>query len=368
MINVTKPFLPPLEEILPSLEAIWEGGTLSNGGPFHQELERRLADYLEVPYVSLFCNATIALITAQQALGVTGEVITTPYSFVATTHALHWMGNTPVFVDVEPQSLTIDPSKIDAATTDRTAAIMPLHCYGNTCDASAIDAIARKHHLPVIYDACHSFGVKDEGGSVFRHGDVAVVSFHATKVFNTFEGGLLVCRSADMKQRVDQLKNFGFVDETSVVEPGINGKMSEFNAMLGIHQLKHMPEILEARGQRDQLYRQLLKDVAGIQCQRPIRQTQRNYAYFPIFVQDNFPLSRDELYLLLQQNGIYGRRYFYPLISEFPMYADMPSSDNLELAAAFKASRQVICLPLYPDLPMESIEAICRHIAGVTRD
>ena len=367
MINVTKPFLPPLAEILPSLEAIWESGWLSNGGPFHQALEVELAEYLGVAHVSLFCNATIALITAQQALAVEGEVITTPYSFVATTHALHWMRNTPVFVDVEPDSLTLDPAKIEAAITERTAAIMPMHCYGNTSNVAAIESIANKHGIPVIYDACHSFGVKDEGGSVFRHGDIAVASFHATKVFNTFEGGLLVSRSAEMKQRIDHLKNFGFVDETTVIEPGMNGKMSEFNAMLGIHQLKHMPEILAAREQRDQLYRQLLQHADGIQCQRPLRQTQRNYAYFPIFVQDNFPLSRDELYWLLQEKGIYGRRYFYPLISEFPMYADMPSSDNQALSVAFKASRQVICLPLYPDLPLQSVEEICGHIVGVTR-
>ena len=364
MTNVTKPFLPPLSEILPSLEAIWESGWLSNGGPFHQELERELAAFLEVPHVSLFCNATVALITAQQALGIQGEVITTPYSFVATTHALHWMRNTPIFVDVEPDSLSLDPSKIEAAISDRTAAIMPLHCYGNTCDVAAIDAIARKYGLPVIYDACHSFGITDGGGSVFRHGDVSVASFHATKVFNTFEGGLLVSRSKEMKQRVDHLKNFGFVDETTVIEPGMNGKMSEFNAMVGVHQLKYMPEVLAARGVRDQLYRRRLDAVAGIQCQNPIRQHQRNYAYFPIFVQDDFPLSRDALYEHLKVHGIFGRRYFYPLISEFPMYAELASSDVRGLPVALAASRQVICLPLYPDLALTEIENICDLIAG----
>ena len=363
MTNVTKPFLPPLAEIMPSLEAIWESGWLSNGGPFHQALEEELANYLDVPYVSLFCNATIALITAQQALGIRGEVITTPYSFVATTHALHWMQNTPVFIDCESDALTLDPLKIEAAITERTAAIMPMHCYGNTCDVEAINSIAQRYRLPVVYDACHSFGVEDEGGSVFRHGDMSVVSFHATKVFNTFEGGLLVSRSKEMKQRVDHLKNFGFVDETTVIEPGMNGKMSEFNAMIGVHQLKYMPEIISARAERDQLYRERLNGIEGIHCQPPIRQTVRNYAYFPIFVQDNFPLSRDALYEHLQGHGFFGRRYFYPLISEFPMYCDLPSAGRHLLPTAFGASRRVICLPLYPDLEISTVDAICNLIA-----
>ena len=367
MTNVTKPFLPPLAEVLPSLEAIWESGWLSNGGPFHQALEEELARYLGVPYVSLFCNATIALITAQQALGIRGEVITTPYSFVATTHALHWMQNTPVFIDCEPDALTLDPLKIEAAITERTAAIMPMHCYGNTCDVEAIETIAQRYHLPVIYDACHSFGVEDEGGSIFRHGDISVVSFHATKVFNTFEGGLLVSRTKEMKQRVDHLKNFGFVDETTVIEPGMNGKMSEFNAMIGVHQLKYMPKIISARAERDQLYRGRLKNVEGIYCQPPIRQTVRNYAYFPIFVQDDFALSRDELYERLREQGIFGRRYFYPLISEFPMYRDLPSAAQHLLPAAYKASRSVICLPLYPDLAISVVETICDLIEEAAR-
>ena len=348
---------------MPSLEAIWESGWLSNGGPFHQALEEELANYLDVPYVSLFCNATIALITAQQALGIRGEVITTPYSFVATTHALHWMQNTPVFIDCESDALTLDPLKIEAAITERTAAIMPMHCYGNTCDVEAINSIAQRYRLPVVYDACHSFGVEDEGGSVFRHGDISVVSFHATKVFNTFEGGLLVSRSKEMKQRVDHLKNFGFVDETTVIEPGMNGKMSEFNAMIGVHQLKYMPEIISARAERDQLYRERLNGIEGIHCQLPIRQTVRNYAYFPIFVQDNFPLSRDALYEHLQGHGFFGRRYFYPLISEFPMYCDLPTAGRHLLPTAFGASRRVICLPLYPDLEISTVDAICNVIA-----
>ena len=366
LINVTKPFLPPLAEVLPSLEAIWESGWLSNSGPFHQALEQELAIYLDVPYVSLFCNATIALITAQQALSIEGEVITTPYSFVATTHALHWMRNTPVFVDIEPDSLSLNPAKIESAITERTAAIMPLHCYGNTCDVAAIDAIAKKHQIPVIYDACHSFGVTDDNGSIFRHGDISVVSFHATKVFNTFEGGLLVSRSADMKRRVDHLKNFGFVDEETVIEPGINGKMSEFNAMVGLHQLKYMPAILEARSERDQLYRKRLAHLEGITCQQPIRQSRRNYAYFPIFVEDSFPLSRDALYEELKQAKIFGRRYFYPLISEFPMYQDLVSANPHDLPVAINASRRVICLPLYPDLELDAVNQVADVIENIS--
>jgi dTDP-4-amino-4,6-dideoxygalactose transaminase len=356
---VTKPFLPPLDEIMPSLEAIWESGCLSNGGPFHDALEKELAVYFGVPHVSLFCNATIALITAQQALGVEGEIITTPYSFVATSHAILWMRNTPVFVDVEPNSLTLDPSHLEAAINENTAAIMPLHCYGNTCSVAAIEKIAQRHQLPVIYDACHSFDVKDDGGSVFRHGDISVASFHATKVFNTFEGGMLVSRCDKVKERVDHLKNFGFVNETTVVGPGINGKMSEFNAMVGLHQLRYMPEILRARAERDTAYRQRLDPLPGIQCMEPVRQVQRNYAYFPILVQDSFALSRDQLYECLKENNVSGRRYFYPLISEFPPYSGLATAEASLLPVAFEASRRIICLPLYPDLGLEEVDRIC---------
>lgn len=362
MTNVTKPFLPPLEAVIPYLERIWASGILSNNGPLHKELETALVDFLGVPHVSLFCNATIALITAQQALNVSGEVITTPYSFVATSHSLRWMGNQPIFVDIEPTSLTIDPTRLEAAITERTKAIMPLHCYGNTCAVEAIQEIADKHSLKVIYDACHSFGVEDEGGSVLRHGDISVVSFHATKVFNTFEGGLLVCSDAETKEKVDHLKNFGFVDETIVVEAGINGKMSEFNAAVGLAQLDYMPSVLDRREALDRLYRQRLNDVPGIRCQTQVRQYKKNFSYFPIFVDENYRLSRDDLYDALKQEGIFPRRYFYPLIPEFDMYKNIRSGRPENLPNAVEASRKVICLPLYPDLGSEEVNRICNVI------
>lgn len=362
-MNVTKPFLPPLDEVLPYLERIWKTGVLSNSGPFHNELERALERFLGVGHVSLFCNATVALITAQQALGLQGQIITTPYSFVATTHAIRWMGNEPVFVDIERESLCMDPALIESAVTDNTVAIMPLHCYGNTCDTERITEVADRHGLKIIYDACHSFGVSDHQGSVLRHGDVSVVSFHATKVFNTFEGGLLITESPEIKQKVDHLKNFGFVDETVVIESGINGKMSEFNAAVGLAQLPHFPEVISRRAKLDAQYRDLLSGINGIRCLTPVRQITRNYAYFPIFVEPEYGISRDALYEKLRAKGVFGRRYFYPLIPEFDMYKDVPSGDTTSLPKALSASRQVICLPLYPDLSEDEVSLICALIA-----
>lgn len=350
--------------MLPYLEQIWASGVLSNSGPFHTELERALESFLGVGHVSLFCNATVALITAQQALGLKGQIITTPYSFVATSHAIRWMGNEPIFVDVEPDSLCLNPDLIESAVTDDTVAIMPLHCYGNTCDTAGIASVAERHGLKIIYDACHSFGVSDHQGSVLKHGDISVVSFHATKVFNTFEGGLLITESPEIKQKVDHLKNFGFVDETVVIESGINGKMSEFNAAIGLAQLPHFPGVISARAKLDAQYRDLLSNINGIRPLTPVRQSARNYAYFPIFVEDQYGMSRDELYEKLRANGIFGRRYFYPLIPEFDMYKDIVSGSTDGLPEAFTASRQVICLPLYPDLSEEQVTGICELIAG----
>lgn len=364
MITVTKPFLPPLEDLRPYLERIWDTQILSNNGPLHQELERSLEKILGVQHVSLFCNATVALIVAQQALGISGEVITTPYSFVATSHSLHWMGNKPVFADIDPASLTLDPAQVEKAITADTQAIMPLHCYGNTCDVEALQLIADKHGLSIIYDACHSFGVEDAGGSVLRHGDLSVVSFHATKVFNTFEGGLLVCHTAEMKEKVDNLKNFGFLDETVVVEAGINGKMSEFNAAVGLAQLPYLSSILAAREQIDHLYRERLEGIAGLTCFPVVRQTKKNFAYFPVFVEEGFPIERDSLYQKLRDKGVYPRRYFYPLISDFDMYRDIPSAAAEKLPMARMRSKQVICLPLYPDLSHDDVHQICDIIGG----
>lgn len=349
-IYVTQPQLPPLEEFLPSLQRIWDSRQLTNGGPFHQELERALCDYLGVEHIALFCNGTLALVTALQALRVTGEVITTPYSFVATSHALLWNGIRPVFVDVDPETLNLDPAKIEAAITPQTTAIMPVHCYGRPCDTQAIQRIADTYNLRVIYDAAHAFGVEDAQGSVLRHGDLSVLSFHATKVFNTFEGGAIVCPDAKTKQRIDHLKNFGFVDEVTVVAPGINGKMSEFNAALGLLQLKHIDEAIARRAEVDARYRQGFAGLPGLRCLSTGQHRRVNHAYFAVLIGPECACSRDQLYERLVEQGIRARRYFYPLISSFPMYRGLPSSAPALLPHAARAAEQVLCLPIYPDL------------------
>lgn len=362
-IYVTQPYLPPLEEFTPYLEQIWENKILTNGGPFHQQLEKALCEYLGVEHIALFSNGTIALITALQALRITGEVITTPYSFVATAHSLLWNGNKPVFVDVEPTTLNIDPAKIEAAITPQTTAIMPVHCYGNPCDVDAIQKIADNYNLKVIYDAAHAFGVQCHCGSVLNHGDLSVLSFHATKVFNTFEGGAIICPDAKTKQRIDHLKNFGFVDETTVVAPGINGKMSEINAAFGMLQLKHVFAIAQRRAEIDAHYREGFKGVRGIHCLPQSGQVVANHSYFPILVEADYPLSRDDLYQKLKDHGINGRRYFYPLISEFPMYRGLPSAALTNLPIATEAARKVLCLPIYPALDSEQQGRIIKVIA-----
>lgn len=363
-IYVTQPYLPPLEEFVPYLEKIWENKILTNGGPFHQQLEQALCDYLGVKHVALFSNGTLALITALQALRVTGEVITTPYSFVATSHALHWHGNKPVFVDVEPNTLNMDPAKIEAAITPQTTAIMPVHCYGNPCDTAAIQKIADNYNLRVIYDAAHAFGVQDAGGSVLRHGDLSVLSFHATKVFNTFEGGAIICPDAKTKQRIDHLKNFGFVDEVTVVAPGINAKISEINAAFGLLQLKHMHHVMQRRAEIDALYREKLQGVKGIQCLPQAGQTVANHSYFPVLVKPDYPMSRDALYEKLKDNGIHARRYFYPLISNFPMYRGLPTAARANLHVAASAAEQVLCLPIYPALTSDDQQRVIETVLG----
>jgi dTDP-4-amino-4,6-dideoxygalactose transaminase len=363
-IFVTQPFLPPLEEFIPSLEKIWDTKILTNGGPFHQELEQALCDYLGVEHVCLFTNGTIALVTALQALRVTGEVITTPYSFVATSHSLLWNGVKPVFVDVDSRTLNLDPAKIEAGITRQTTAILPVHCYGHPCEVEAIQTIADRYNLKVIYDAAHAFGVKDKGGSLLRHGDLSVLSFHATKVFNTFEGGAIVCPDLKTKVRIDKLKNFGHDGEVTVVAPGINGKMSEFNAALGLLQLKYIDQALARRKQIDRRYRELLEGVKGIRCLEDAGEAVANYAYFPILVEPGYALSRDELYSLMKDNGVHPRRYFYPLISDFPMYRELPSAHRENLPVAGTAAREVLCLPIYPALEMAEVESIARLIAA----
>jgi dTDP-4-amino-4,6-dideoxygalactose transaminase len=363
-IYVTQPLLPPLEEFIPYLQQIWDSKILTNGGPFHQQLEQALCDYLGVKYIALFTNGTIALVTALQALRIKGEVITTPYSFVATSHSLLWNGIKPVFVDIDPHTLNLDPDKIEAAITSQTTAIMPVHCYGHPCDVARIQKIADNYNLKVIYDAAHAFGVEDAQGSILRHGDLSMLSFHATKVFNTFEGGAIVCPDAKTKVRIDQLKNFGHVGEVTVVAPGINGKMSEFNAALGLLQLKYIDQAIVRRKEIDAAYRERLKGVKGIHCLKDAGEKIANYSYFPILVEADYPISRDDLYQKLKDIGIHPRRYFYPLISDFPMYRGLPSAHRENLPAATVAALQVLCLPIYPDLEMSVIDEVTRFIAA----
>ena len=361
-IFVTQPSLPPLQDLLPYLEQIWENKVLTNGGPFHKQLEQALCDYLGVPHISLFSNGTIALIAALKALNITGEVITTPYSFVATAHSLLWNNITPVFVDIDPVTLNLDPSKIEAAITPNTKAIMPVHVYGHPCDVDAIDAIAKRHNLKVIYDAAHAFGVQCHCGSVLNHGDLSVLSFHATKVLNTFEGGAIISSNVEIKNDIDKQKNFGFENEVSVTKTGLNGKMNEFSAALGLLQLQDINKQIEKRKVIDTAYREGLKGMTGIRCHAPPAPQKSNYSYFPIFLESDYPLTRDQLYDNLKANGINSRRYFYPLISEFSMYRELPSAGRNNLPVAAEIADRVLCLPIYPGLEYEQVAMIVRLI------
>ena len=362
-IYVTQPYLPPLEEFIPYLEKIWETKKLTNGGPFHQQLEKALCEFLGVEHIALFTNGTLGLVTALQALRVTGEVITTPYSFVATAHSLLWNGIKPVFADIDPDTLNLDPGRIEAAITPQTTAIMPVHCYGRPCDVEAIQQIADNYNLHVIYDAAHAFGVRFPSKSILMHGDLSVLSFHATKVFTTFEGGAIVCPDAKTKQRIDHLKNFGFVDEVTVVAPGINGKMSEWNAALGLLQLKYFDQAIARRKRIDASYRGQLSDVPGIRCLPQANKGSTNYAYFPILVESDYAVGRDALYRELKDNDVHPRRYFYPLISDFPMYRGLPSAHRDNLPVASRIAEQVLCLPIYPALSEADLERIVRVVA-----
>lgn len=363
-IYVTQPYLPELNEFIPYLENIWENKVLTNGGPMHQELEKELCHHLGVNEIALFNNGTIALLTALQALRITGEVITTPYSFVATAHSLLWHGIKPIFVDIDPITLNIDPEKIEAAITPQTTAIMPVHCYGNPCDVERIQEIADNYNLKVIYDAAHAFGVTDRGGSILRHGDLSAISFHATKVFNTFEGGAIICPDQKTKTRINNLKNFGIVDETTVVAPGINGKMSEINAAFGLLQLKYVDDTILRRKEIDERYREAFSELKGITVVPQSGQVNANYAYFPILVEDDFRMNREALYDFLKENNVYSRRYFYPLISDFSMYKGMKSASKENLPVANEIARKVLCLPIYPTLTKEDQERVISLVWG----
>jgi dTDP-4-amino-4,6-dideoxygalactose transaminase len=365
MITVTRPFLPPLEEFIPYLEKIWLSKQLTNNGPFHQQLENELAEYLGVKYVSLFANATLGLVSALQALQITGEVITTPFSFVATTHALWWNRITPVFVDIEPDFLNLDPAKIEAAITSQTTAIMPVHVYGNPCKVDEIQRIADKHGLKVIYDAAHAFGVKKDGISILNYGDLSVVSFHATKVYSTIEGGAVICHTSEMKHHLDNLKNFGFRDETIVEEPGINAKLNEVQAAYGLLQLKYVDKFIERRKAITQLYRELLCDVVGLMFLPDMEGVIHGYSYFPVLIdQEKYGASRDDLYTELKKHNVFGRRYFYPLISTFEPYCHLPSAQVENLPCATSAAHQVLCLPIYIELTDADVQLICSVIKG----
>ncbi len=365
-ITVTSPLLPDLNEFEVLLEKIWESKWITNAGQFHEQLERELARYLGVEYLSLFTNGTLPLITALQALGVRdGEVITTPFSFVATTHAIWWNGLTPVFVDIDPISCNIDPACIEEAITPRTKAIIPVHVYGIPCDTAAIDDIAKRHGLKVIYDAAHAFGVKVNGRSILEAGDISTLSFHATKVYNTIEGGAIVCHSREMKKKIDYLKNFGFEDEVTVVGPGINGKMDEMRSAYGLLNLRQVDNAIELRHNIALKYRKELGCLKGIRMIDDVIGVKHNYSYFPIFVDtDKLGCSRDELYFAMKKKGVFGRRYFYPLISSFETYSALSSSSPSNLPVATKIAKQVICLPMHPYLTDKEIVAIIDCIKG----
>lgn len=366
-IPVTQPYLPELEEFIPYLQEIWDNKWLTNNGPFHQKLEKALCEFLGVSYISLFTNATIALVTALQALRVTGEVITTPYSFVATSHSIIWNNLKPVFVDIEPNTFNIDPAKIEAAITPNTTAIMPVHCYGNPCEVEKIQKIADNYGLKVIYDAAHAFNIDYMGESLLNHGDLSILSFHATKVFNTFEGGAIICKDEKTKIRIDKLKNFGFVDEVTVTAPGINGKMSEVNAAFGLLQLKYIDEAISKRSVIDKLYRELLKDTAGLIVPDFDPEATKNHSYFPVRITDEFPISRDSLYGLLKEHGVLSRRYFYPLISNMPIYRGLSSAVKNNLLNANLVSEQIICLPIYSELELDDCREIVKIINSVKK-
>lgn len=363
VITVTSPLLPSLDEFMPYLQDIWNRKWLTNNGHYHKELEKALCEYLKVPFISLFTNGTLPLITALQALRITGEVITTPYSFVATTHSLWWNGIKPVFVDIDPITCNIDPEKIEAAITPKTTAIMPVHVYGTPCDTIRIKEIADKYGLKVIYDAAHAFGVEVDGESVLNAGDMSTLSFHATKVYNTIEGGALICHDEETKKRIDYLKNFGFAGETEVIAPGINSKMDEIRSAYGLLNLKQVDKAIESRKNTANKYRKVLKNIKGLRVLEDIPKVKHNYSYFPVFVDSEvYGKTRDELYYKMKENNVLGRRYFYPLISEFSTYKGLESAKKENLPVANRIADSVICLPMYNGITDTEIDIILNQL------
>jgi dTDP-4-amino-4,6-dideoxygalactose transaminase len=365
-IYVTQPFMPPLEEFIPYLQEIWDSKLITNGGPFHQQLETALAEYLGVKHIALFTNGTLGLLTALQTLRVTGEVITTPYSFAATAHSVLWNGLKPVFADIDPETCNLDPECIEAAITPQTTAIMPVHCYGTPCDVARIQRLADTYGLKVIYDAAHAFGVRNRGDSLLNCGDLSVLSFHATKVFTTIEGGAIVCPDAKTKERIDYLKNFGIADEVTVMAAGINGKMNEVQAAFGLMQLKRVDSLVARRSLIAQIYSESLASIAGIRVLAIGQDVRPNHSYFPIFIGPDFPMSRDAVYERLKRHNIHARRYFYPLLSDMPMYRGLPSAARHLLPNAVRAANEVLCLPIYPNLRHADAMRVVEAIAGCT--
>jgi len=368
-LYVTKPYLPELAEFIPYLQKIWERRVLTNGGPFHEELEKVLAEYLGVKYVSLFANGTLALMTALQTLRIKGDVITTPFSFAATTHSLLWNDIKPVFCDIEPDTLTLDPNKIVKSITTNTTAIMPVHVYGNPCKMEQIQEIAYVHGLKVIYDAAHSFGVNYKGESILNYGDLSVLSFHATKVFNTFEGGAIICHDLQTKQRIDFLKNFGYLDEVTIVTPGMNAKMNEVQAAMGLLQLKTIDERIENLRTISLRYKERLREIAGISTFPEMDHVKHNYSYFPILIHEElFGANRDLVYEHLKHKNIFARRYFYPLISDFPIYSSLPSSNSNNLPVSTMASQKILCLPNFATITPDEIDYVCDSLIEIQKN
>ncbi len=362
-VFVTQPDLPDKEKFKKMIDEIWDNKILTNAGPFHEKFEKELANYLGVKNISLFTNATIGLVIALQALDIEGEVITTPYSFVATSHSLVWNKIKPVFVDVQKDNLNIDPKKIESSITENTTAIMAVHCYGNPCDVDKIEEIAKKHNLKVIYDAAHAFGVDCHCGSLLDHGDLSVLSFHATKVFNTLEGGAIISPNKKTKSKIDRLKNFGIISQTEVQGLGINGKMDEFRSAYGLLQLLEVDRVNEKRRKIFNIYRDMLKDIKGLKFLEPNQKPKKyNYAYFPILISDEFAISRDELFNHLKANSIYARRYFYPLITEYTSYKKIEDVNSSNYPIALQASKEILCLPIYPNLSLEMVQIISNLI------
>ena len=359
-ILVTQPTLPDLDVYKKSLQQIWDNKWLTNNGAFHQEFEQKLAEYLGVPYVSLFNNGTIALMVALRAMDIQGEVITTPYTFVATSHSLLWNNNIPVFADVDPVYGNLNPEEVEKHITDKTTTIMPVHVYGNPVDVEGFERLAKKYNLKIIYDAAHAFGVQQNGKSILNYGDLSILSFHATKTFNTIEGGAIISHDLETKKQIDYLKNFGFENEVSVVTLGINGKMNELIAAFGLLQLKNIDRDITKRQKVAGWYRETLKNVKGIRFLDDIPGVKHNYSYFPVFVEPDYPMTRDDLYEKLQSQNIFGRRYFYPLVSDFPMYKNLPTASKDNLPVAQTLAEQVICLPMYAELKNIEVLKICQ--------